>query len=50
MEQTLFEVAEVVKINLNGKYQYKKGEFEKHIFKLGDDEQIDIMMKLQLRN
>jgi diamine N-acetyltransferase len=30
---------------------YKKNgfvEFDKHIFKLGDDEQIDIMMKLQL--
>lgn len=30
---------------------YKKNgfvEFNKHIFKLGDDEQIDIMMKLQL--
>ncbi len=32
---------------------YKKNgfiEFDKHIFKLGDDEQIDIMMKLQLKN
>lgn len=32
---------------------YKKNgfiEFDKHIFKLGDDEQIDIMMKLQLNN
>lgn len=31
---------------------YKKNgfvEFDKHIFKLGDDEQIDIMMKLQLQ-
>ncbi len=31
---------------------YKKNgfvEFDKHIFKLGDDEQIDIMMKLQLK-
>jgi ribosomal protein S18 acetylase RimI-like enzyme len=30
---------------------YKKNgfiEFDKHIFKLGDDEQTDIMMKLQL--
>lgn len=30
---------------------YKKNgfnEFNKHIFKLGDDEQTDIMMKLQL--
>jgi diamine N-acetyltransferase len=25
-------------------------EFDKHIFRLGDDEQTDIMMKLQLRN
>ena len=32
---------------------YKKNgfvEFDKHIFKLGDDEQTDIMMKLQLVN
>lgn len=32
---------------------YKKNgfvEFNKHIFKLGDDEQIDIMMKLNLKN
>ena len=32
---------------------YKKNgfvEFDKHIFKLGDDEQIDIMMKLNLKN
>jgi ribosomal protein S18 acetylase RimI-like enzyme len=32
---------------------YKKNgfvEFDKHIFKLGDDEQTDIMMKLQLKN
>lgn len=32
---------------------YKKNgfvEFDKHIFKLGDDEQVDIMMKLQLRD
>ncbi|MBF0577751.1 GNAT family N-acetyltransferase [Dysgonomonas sp. GY617] len=32
---------------------YKKNgfiEFDKHIFKLGDDEQTDIMMKLQLAN
>jgi ribosomal protein S18 acetylase RimI-like enzyme len=32
---------------------YKKNgfeEFDKHIFKLGDDEQIDIMMKLKLSN
>lgn len=32
---------------------YKKNgfeEFDKHIFKLGDDEQTDIMMKLQLNN
>lgn len=32
---------------------YKKNgfiEFEKHIFKLGDDEQTDIMMKLKLTN
>jgi ribosomal protein S18 acetylase RimI-like enzyme len=31
---------------------YKKNgfvEFDKHIFKLGDDEQTDIMMKLQLK-
>lgn len=31
---------------------YKKNgfvEFDKHIFKLGDDEQIDIMMRLKLR-
>jgi ribosomal protein S18 acetylase RimI-like enzyme len=31
---------------------YKKngfGEFDKHIFKLGDDEQTDIMMKLKLK-
>lgn len=32
---------------------YKKNgflEFDKHIFKLGNDEQTDIMMKLQLKN
>ena len=32
---------------------YKKNgfvEFDKHIFKLGNDEQIDIMMKLNLKN
>jgi diamine N-acetyltransferase len=32
---------------------YKKNgfvEFDKHVFKLGDDEQTDIMMKLQLKN
>ncbi len=32
---------------------YKKNgfiEFDKHIFKLGDDEQTDIMMKLQLKS
>jgi len=32
---------------------YKKNgfvEFDKHIFKLGDDEQTDIMMQLKLRN
>ena len=32
---------------------YKKNgfvEFDKHIFKLGDDEQTDIMMKLQLKD
>jgi Acetyltransferases len=32
---------------------YKKNgfvEFDKHIFKLGDDEQTDIMMKLELKN
>lgn len=32
---------------------YKKNgfvEFDKHIFKLGDDEQIDIMMKLKLKS
>lgn len=32
---------------------YKKNgfvEFDKHIFKLGDDEQTDIMMKLKLKN
>lgn len=32
---------------------YKKNgfvEFDKHIFKLGDDEQTDIMMKLQLND
>lgn len=32
---------------------YKKNgfvEFDKHIFKLGNDEQIDIMMKLHLKN
>lgn len=32
---------------------YKKNgfvEFDKHIFKLGDDDQTDIMMKLQLKN
>jgi ribosomal protein S18 acetylase RimI-like enzyme len=32
---------------------YKKNgfvEFDKHIFKLGDDEQTDIMMKLMLKN
>lgn len=32
---------------------YKKNgfaEFDKHIFKLGDDEQTDIMMKLDLKN
>ena len=32
---------------------YKKNgfvKFDKHIFKLGDDEQIDIMMKLNLKN
>lgn len=32
---------------------YKKNgfvEFDKHIFKLGNDEQIDIMMKLKLKN
>jgi ribosomal protein S18 acetylase RimI-like enzyme len=32
---------------------YKKNgfvEFDKHIFKLGNDEQIDIMMKLELNN
>lgn len=32
---------------------YKKNgfvEFDKHVFKLGDDEQTDIMMKLQLNN
>ena len=32
---------------------YKKNgfvEFDKHIFKLGDDEQTDIMMKLQLKH
>ena len=32
---------------------YKKNgflEFDKHIFNLGDDEQTDIMMKLQLKN
>jgi ribosomal protein S18 acetylase RimI-like enzyme len=32
---------------------YKKNgfvEFDKHIFRLGDDEQTDIMMKLQLKN
>jgi ribosomal protein S18 acetylase RimI-like enzyme len=32
---------------------YKKNgfvEFEKHIFKLGNDEQTDIMMKLQLKD
>lgn len=32
---------------------YKKNgfiEFDKHIFRLGDDEQIDIMMKLDLKN
>lgn len=32
---------------------YKKNgfvEFDKHVFKLGNDEQIDIMMKLQLKN
>jgi len=31
---------------------YKKNgfvEFDKHIFKLGNDEQTDIMMKLQLK-
>ena len=32
---------------------YKKNgfeEFDKHIFKLGNDEQTDIMMKLKLNN
>jgi ribosomal protein S18 acetylase RimI-like enzyme len=32
---------------------YKKNgfvEFDKHVFKLGDDEQTDIMMKLELKN
>lgn len=32
---------------------YKKNgfvEFDKHIFKLGDDEQVDIMMKLKLND
>ncbi|MBX2962364.1 MAG: GNAT family N-acetyltransferase [Cyclobacteriaceae bacterium] len=32
---------------------YKKNgfvEFDKHVFKLGDDEQIDIMMKLELKD
>lgn len=37
--------------NIRAIYFYKKNgfvEFDKHIFKLGEDEQIDIMMKLQL--
>jgi hypothetical protein len=25
-------------------------EFDKHVFKLGKDEQIDLMMKLELKN
>ena len=39
--------------NPRAKNFYKKNgfvEFDKHIFKLGNDEQTDIMMKLQLRD
>lgn len=39
--------------NLKAISFYKKNgfqEFDKHIFKLGDDEQIDIMMRLYLEN
>ncbi len=39
--------------NLRAIAFYKKNgfeEFDKHIFKLGDDEQTDIMMKLELNN
>lgn len=39
--------------NLRALSFYKKNgfvEFDKHIFKLGNDEQTDIMMKLQLRD
>ena len=34
------------------KFYQKNGfiEFNKHIFKLGDDEQVDIMMKLELKS
>ncbi len=38
--------------NLRAIYFYKKNgflEFDKHVFKLGEDEQIDIMMKLQIK-
>lgn len=43
----------VWKENLRAINFYKKNgfiEFDKHIFRLGDDEQTDIMMKLQLEN
>jgi len=39
--------------NLRALSFYKKNgfvEFDKHVFKLGDDEQTDIMMKLKLNN
>jgi len=39
--------------NLRALSFYKKNgfiEFDKHIFKLGDDEQTDYMMKLKLTN
>lgn len=39
--------------NLRAIHFYKKNgfvEFDKHIFKLGDDEQTDIMMKLPLKS
>lgn len=47
-----YEIPEEFQSKLDENSALKNGfiAFDKHIFKLGDDEQTDIMMKLKLKN